>query len=547
MSTGHTPDSSPPAKKRRRHYIAPEMPYPSAPDARTPLWKKLWFWLFLVIALLVAMPALRLAWNILRPDTAAPAPAAWPEYRKAENAGVGASPALAADSPAHAASEIARARVVARLIAALPPEVSGDADILAGRRFDAEATPRFIAAVVESLDKAAAGMPAEIRKASRPPFAPADIEAYDGFLRAGAATARANQRANDLTEISLRRLKLSACLMDCASTTEGFTEALAHERKVLSEIRADAALIVKDTDALKPLLAALARHADAPSPEFAAATARAFDAALDESPDAALRAISAKPSGDTGGFLRLALAARKPNEHRRRVSELLRQFGEALAKPGFAEARRALPAPGETQDIRLATALLRAEVIRRLGGDTALNYFFPELPEPDSALEVFGLKFFALSDVKDPYGEALLLHRRAQLLALIARRDRTRFEAAATAYALGIEYRRAGNSGQRPKDTENLFAGLLELYPLDPFTGEPLLYSRKRLNLHSPGADGVDLGGLSEPEFATELAQLWEPTVPIEPEPPLNPAAFGLKPSDLDKPVIRASEAKPKE
>jgi hypothetical protein len=542
MTSGASSESpAPSAKKGRRHYIAPEMPHPHA-AVRIPVWKKLWFWLFVVIALLLSMPAMEVAWNILRPDTAKPAPAKWPDYRAGGPSSPDGNLTESLDSPAHPSLQIGRARIIAGTIAAMPAVPGCDADVLAGRRYDAEATPRFIDALVKT-DLFTKGLTVEVRKAAQHPFHPGDIAAYDGFLRAMIAKTRIERDGRALAFASAARLDLSLSSLRCASSTEDFSEALVHEREVLAEIRADAALLVTDVDSLKTLLAALARHAEAPSPELAHAQAAAFDAALDEIPDATLRAISAERTPADTGFVRLALAARKPNEHRRRASELFRHFGEALAKPTFAEARQAFPAPGETKDIRLSTALLRDEVIRRLGGDYALQYFFLAQPAPDPGLENFSLKFFALSEVKDPYGEALLLHRRAQLLALIARRDRTRFEAAATAYALAIEYRRANNGGQRPKDTEGLFTGLIELYPLDPFTGDALLYSRKKLTLHSPGADGADLGGLEDPEFASELTQLWEPTVSLDTEPPTNPGAFGLKASDLDKPVTRASDA----
>ena len=63
------------------------------------------------------------------------------------------------------------------------------------------------------------------------------------------------------------------------------------------------------------------------------------------------------------------------------------------------------------------------------------------------------------------------------------------------------------------------------------------------------GGDGVEavldqlgLGGIEDAEFASENAQLWEPTIPLEPERPTNPAAFGVRPSDLDKPVRKPWE-----
>lgn len=538
MTSGAPSESpAPSAQKARGHYIAPEMPYPRADAPRTPVWKKLWFWLFLVIVLLVSLPALELGWNILRPDTTPPARAKWPEYGYKET--------VPATSLNVTAGEIGLARVLAKVVATLPAESAGTADIRTGVTYDAVKTPAFLKGIDEATNKIArVDFAKSVTQSSNPPFSLADILSDDGVSRAKAAHLRATHNYDDLTSLHFTRLERVDDLTKIVSSPEGLEEVLRHKRKILEEIRADAPLLAKaEPSDLGTLIRALGVSSQAPAPDYAQAQAQSFDATLDETPDATLRAISDKRTEADTGFIRLALAARKPNEHRRRVSELLRQFGVALAKPTFAEARHAFPTPGETKDIRLSTALLRGEVIRRLGGDYALKYFFSEQPTPAPGLENFSLKFFALSEVKDPYGEALLLHRRASLLALIARRDRTRFEAAATAYALAIEYRRIAKGGVRPKDTDGIFTGFLEQYPLDPFTGDPLLYSRKKANLHSPGADGSDLGGLEEPEFASELTQLWEPTVALDPEAPTNPAAFGLKASDLDKPVIRASDA----
>lgn len=532
------PDSSAqqPTPKPRRRVILPrrreEMPKPP-PLETPPVWRRAWFWMFAASALLILAPFVRMAWNILRPDDAPPAPVTAPVAPPATDA--------LSDEPAPCLAELTRARLVGGIVAALPAEDIGSADIAAGRAFDPVRTPRFLSALREATVRADA-LPADASLA-KTPFRLDDIAARDGALRARCAAARDARDAGELNRAGVLRMRLAAALRVCAMTPEALMEALDHERSVYEEVRSDAPLLVTDREALKVTLATLARQSLPPSREAAAWTARAFDFSLGRDPDAGLRAMrAAAPARGESLFMRLALASRRPNAHRAKVSALLADFAAAAAKPVFPLAYQTFSEPGRPKDIRLAARLLRDEALNLAPTDPAVPFFFRDPGKPGSAFESAVLKFNALTTSDDIYGEALLLRRHARLSTLLARRDRTRFDAAGTAYALALESRRDPVTGKPPRDLENLFDGLLDTVPNDPFSDDALLYSRKKMTLHSPGADDTDLGGLDEAEFATENAQLWEPTIPLEPERPTNPAAFGVRPSDLDRPVRKPWE-----
>ncbi len=530
------PDAAASPKPRRSGAPSPrpELPLPPA-STKTLLRHRPWFWMFVLIGVLVAIPLVSLAWNVLRPDDAPPAPRAHP---------ASLAPVLAQDgpenSPAASLAELIQARLLASALAARLADAPVPPDIAAGRAYDATLTPRFLKAFRDACEEVADATPDAAL--ARPPFLYADIAALDGALRARCAGARAAHDATDLNRASVLRLRLAAALRDGADTPGAFRAALDHERSVFAEIRADAALLVTDLPALKDTLAALAAQSLPPSVESAEWSARAFDAALDREPDAELLAMRAKRDASATGFLRLALLSRRPNAHRAKVSELLADFAAAAAKPAFPLAYRTFRRPGDPMDARLAAMFLRDTALKLAPADPAVPFFFRETAPPEGGLETFGVKLTALASSDDIYGQAMLLRRHASLTALLARRDRTRFDAAGTAYALALEFRRDPATGKLPRDIDGLFADLCDTFPSDPFTDDAILYSRKKMTLHSPGADGVDLGGIEDAEFASENAQLWEPTIPLEPERPTNPAAFGVRPSDLDKPVRKPWE-----
>ncbi len=487
--------------------------------------------MFVVIGVLIAVPFVRLVFNILRPDADKPATLARRALRAPEDVSVGTT-----HSAALAEAEIARAVRIGEILTQEPSDSPTPPDIAAGRAFDATLTAEFLTRFRAAVEKADSTPPSPATESP-------DTAAYDGALRAECAAARAARDAAGLNRAARLRLRLAGALRTCAASPAALMEALEHERSVFAEIRADAALLVADTAELKPTLDALARHALAPDEATASHQAAAFDASLERAPDAGLAAMRANASAFASRtpFLRLALAGRRPNAHREKVSALLADFGAAMAKPAFPAACRAFAQPGTFRDARLASLLLRERALGLARADAATPYFFRQAPATDSSMEAFVLKFTALASSDDIFGEALLLRRHAELTALLARRDRTRFDAAATAYALALESRRDA-AGNLPRDIGGLFEGLCDTFPSDPFTDDAVIYSRKRMTLHSPGADAVNLGGLEDAEFASENAQLWEPTVTLEPERPTNPAAFGLRPSDLDKPVRKPWE-----
>lgn len=517
------------AKTRRRLHFIDALPTPAEVAKKRPWHRRPLVLTGGCIALLITLPSSAFTWNILRPDEAAPAKIAPPGYLSP------ADPAAQGDyTLGDAAEQIARARVSAGLIGTLPDSVSGDAAVLAGSAFDAQKTPRFLDAYAAAVERAAPTSAEAIARAVLAPFRETDLRLHDGMLRARAAYARASHDAGALAETYSERLTYSGALIDTASTPEDFKAALRHERAVLAEIRDDDTLLAGAGDDLKKLLATLLLRSSAPPSGLAAAQARAFDAALDEKPDDGLLAMKAPAPESPGTFLRLALLSRRPNAHRREVSALLRRFGEALAKPTFAEARTALSAPGEYKTLRFATLLLRDRVLDTCGDGIVTRYFFTPGEKPSEGLETFVLRTAALYEADDIYGETLLLRRRAILLGLIADRDRTRFDAGATIIDLAVEYRRQ-KTGARPKDLSGILDGLSDTYPLDPFTDEPPAYSRRRADIHSPGADGVNTGGIEEPQFASELELLWEPTVTLDHEAPPHPEAFGLPPEEAPK------------
>lgn len=523
LHDAHADKKSDAKTKRRRHFID-DLPTPSEIAKKRPWHRRPLVLAGGCILLLITLPAAAFAWNILRPDEAVPAKIAPPDYLSP------ADPAAPdASTLADAAELIARARVSAGIIGTLPDSVSGDAAVLAGRVFDPVKTPRFLDAYAVAVERTAPTSAEAISRAVRAPFRESDLLLHDGMLRARAAHARAARDPESLAETHAERLTYAGALIDTAATPEAFKAALRHEREVLAEIRDDDTLLASGGEELKKLLETLLARSLAPSPTLAASVARAFDAALDEKPDDGLLAMKAPAPESPGTFLRLALLSRRPNAHRREVSTLLRRFGDALAKPTFVEARAALSAPGEYKTIRFATLLLRDRVLDTCGDGIVTRYFFTPGEKPSEGLETFVLRTAALYEADDIYGETLLLRRRAILLGLIADRDRTRFDAGATIIDLAVEHRRQ-KTGVRPKDSSGLLDGLSETYPLDPFTDEPPAYSRRRADIHSPGADGVNTGGIAEPQFASELELLWEPTVSLDHETPPDPAAFGLKP-----------------
>ena len=520
-----SPDPGPPdavvRPAKRRHFIE------DRPEVPTPLWRRVRFRMFASVALLLLLPLVPAAWHIVGPDEAPPPPVVLPVARIDWGTGDTAARALPA-SPDAALSRIAAARVTARLLADIPAAF-GDAAVRAGVRYDAALTPAYVAEANRRLE---AGFDdADVAAASGAAGTLRDIAAVDGFLRAALAAGRARRDPRALAGDYLTRLEIARSLVFAVATPADAFDAAAHERDVLAEIRFDADLLASDPEALKILLPALAAHAAAPDAALTRGLALHFDAALDAAPDAGLRAMrdrSPAPAG-TPRFERIARFARKPNAHRREVSAMLANFGTILAAPTYVDAGRAFRHPAPPAEVSLSSRFLRDRVLATLGGDVVVRYFFPEQSRENSDLVNFALKFDAFTESRDIEGVAFLAHRRAELLSLLAHIDRTRFDAAATAYDLGLRYRRVLAGGKWPKDTDGIFDGLTDTYPLDPFTDQPVAYSRKNLTLHSPGADGVDKNGLEDPEFASELAELWEPTIPLEPGGEIDPAAFGIR------------------
>lgn len=524
-----TPPAAPAPRKPRVKAAQPyRAPLPEPPHAtRTPLARRPWFIILLVALLLAMSPFFMIAWRLVRPDDAPPPAPIAPAGSKR------AGEILADYVSRHAAMRTAH------------PEFT-DA-ILRGAAFDAVLTPACLAA----LDKLAPPFPHPGAPASR--FAdlagaadrPEAFSLLDNTERVRLAALRAEApedgNAARLRAAHLSRLALARARLISSDTSAAFESALDHAGKVLAELRADIPRLTPGLAADPALMRRLADES-APLPKDAAATLAAhFDEMLATSPDLALRLSRPQDAGTpppVGFFEKLTRQERRPNAHRAKLSALLRRFGEALAAPTFAESRRILATVGERdpETSRLAGILLRDRMTDLLGGDTATAYFFIAPPGPERGFERRLLKIAALAKGDDVFGDALLLHRAASLERLVARHARLRFDAAATACALALNTRR-DDAGRWPRGAENLFDGLLGTYPTDPFTDEPVIYSRKRLHLRSPGADGVDRGGLEEPEFATTLEQLWEPTVPLEPDPDPDPRAFGIRPGAFDKPV----------
>lgn len=494
-------------------------------DDDVPVWRRTWFWLFAAALLLLSLPLVPAFWHIVGPDDAEPAKMTPPPI----DVVFGERDARALpDSPDAAVTRVVAARVAAQVIATLPADL-GDADIRTGARFDEKLTPAFLTAAEEAITAKVDA--AAIAAASGPPCRVADILASDGESRAFIALGRSRRDPRMIADEYVSRLLLARSLVFAVVTPQALRDALRHERDVLAEIRFDAVLLAADPEALKIILPALAAHALPPDKALTKRLAANFDAALDVAPDAGLLAMrdrSPAPA-DATLFERLARFARKPAAHRREITDMHARFGEILAGGTFAGSRRAFLLPASADEVHPASLLLRSRVFGKLGGDVAMHYFFTAQPEEDSDLMVTLLKFAAFTESRDIFGVAYLMHRRAELLTLLAHVDRTRFDAGATAYLLGLRYRKALAGGKWPKDTERLFDGLMDLYPLDPFTDEPVAYSRKNLTLHSPGADGVDKNGLDDAEFATENAELWEPTIPLEAERETDPGAFGLR------------------
>ena len=72
MAAPHDARADAVSPKKRRHFID-RLPMPAEGAKPRLIWKRAWFLLFALIALILALPAGAFLWNILRPDTAVPA------------------------------------------------------------------------------------------------------------------------------------------------------------------------------------------------------------------------------------------------------------------------------------------------------------------------------------------------------------------------------------------------------------------------------------------------------------------------------------------
>lgn len=496
---------------------------------RPPFYRRAVFIAPAIALMFAAIPFLRAAVNLLRPDRDKPEPLAFD-----------ATPA---------ATPQRKLAAFAAQFAALRAEHPEFTDVIVrGAHHDATLTPGFLAAV-------AARCPLTVNDADTeiPVVARETLETLDGIELTRLAQARAEQltpeSAAAIRAAHVTRLRLAHWAVTSADTPAALQSAIAQVMNACEEIRIDRRHITPGLGQDTALMRRLAL--DALPPASAGAIAARFDLAIEAAPDAGLNLMYGKdsdPLAENSTFEKLQRFGRRPHAHRGKVTELHRLFGLALAQPTFAEAIAKLsPASHDTETRRLACMLLRDSALKRLGQDESLAYFYDEIPVAPREFDRFLLRFAAVATADDAYGESLLLHRRAVLLKLVALLNRARFEAAATAYTLAFDHRRALDGGKWPKSTEGLLDGLLATYPADPFTGEPVAYARKTLRLTSPGADLNPRGGLDEPEFATELMQLWEPTVSLDPEPGTKPEAFGLRAADLEKPVRRPWEIVPKQ